>query len=86
MDDYKNHCLLYCIKAKTPYCPNSDKCFAIEDKPYFELDKSKLSPFESFAMAVDALATQLRESLLPSIERMYEIVRRLTDDERNHQS
>ncbi len=47
-EKYKEDCFSYCKKHGTMRCPNSDKCLALDDRPYFEFDPSKLRGINRF--------------------------------------
>ena len=60
MSIYKGEsCMWFCKRGKTSACPNSDKCYALEDKPYFELDVDKLKPMDRLKLHIKGLGKKL---------------------------
>lgn len=44
-----------CIKYKTIYCPNSDKCLSKEDKPFYEDKYTILTKVEALEKTLKEL-------------------------------
>ena len=42
-----------CIKRKTMYCPNSDKCMCLENKPYWESGLNVLQKLDAIKFYIE---------------------------------
>lgn len=74
MNYYKDHCLLYCSRAKTVHCPNSISCYCTDDKPYFMLDESKLDAYERLDVALKRLWTLVLDAFAPLLDRVVDLL------------
>ena len=46
---------IYCIKRKTEFCPNSEKCYSLDYLPYFQTKLDVLKENQKYKEVIDKL-------------------------------
>lgn len=52
-----------CVKKKTIYCPNSDRCFETKNKPYFQNKFMLLEENKKYKEVINKMKTNLYYSI-----------------------